>query len=212
MTVAVPAGMRFTEEMLGHVTFGEQDHHRGAVAGRDGAVALMFRLTIAVEDIDRFAADPALRAEARGFVRCDGLGGRLAVERGVFNLFVNDGSVDAKRMLYRLWFRDGAGHPVTLTGYKLIHNDPGLDVWKDTTTLFVRLLRGHVEAEQEAGAELVASGVMRIRIRDFSRQMTTFRASGANVGARLGALVRFGRIFASRLATVYLRNGGRKHG
>lgn len=212
MTATVPAGMRFTEEMLGHVTFGEPDHHRGAVAGRDGAVALLFHLTIAVDDVARFAADPALRAEARGWVRSDGLGGRLAVERGVFNLFVDDGSPNAKRMLYRLWFRDGAGHPVTLTGHKLVHNDAGFDVWKDTTTLFVRLLRGHVEVEQEAGAELVASGVLRIRIRDFARQLTTFRSSGATVRARLGALARFGRVFAGNLATVYLRRGGGTHG
>lgn len=212
MSAVVPAGVRFTEEMLGHVTFGETDHHRGAAMGRDGAVALKFHLTIAVDDVERFAADPQLRAEASGYVRSDGLGGRLAVERGVFNLFVDDGSPTAKRMLYRLWFHDGAGHPVTLSGHKLVHNDPGIDVWKDTTTLFVRLLRGHVEAAQEGGAELVASGVLRIRVRDFARQLTTFRTSGASAGARLGALARFGVVFGRNLATVYLRNGGRRHG
>ena len=38
--------VRFTEEMLGHVTFGETDFARGAATGRDGAEFLKFHLTI----------------------------------------------------------------------------------------------------------------------------------------------------------------------
>jgi cholesterol oxidase len=108
-------------------------------------------------------------------------------------------------MLYRLWFRDGVGHPVTLTGFKLVRDDAGFDVWKDTTTLFTQVLRGHVAAGDDAQAELVASGVLRIRIRDFARQLTTFRAGGPSVGAQLGALVKFGWIFVGQLAQAYLR-------
>ena len=33
---ATPASVRFTEEMLGHVTFGEEDFIRGAVPDRAG--------------------------------------------------------------------------------------------------------------------------------------------------------------------------------
>ena len=98
-------------------------------------------------------------------------------------------------MLYRLWFRDGVGHPLTLTGFKLVRDDAGFDVWKDTTTLFTHVLRGHVEVGGDADAELVASGVLRIRVRDFAKQLTTFRAGGPSVGAQLGALVKFGWIF-----------------
>ena len=45
------ATVRFTEEMLGHVTFGEADFDRGAEPTRDGAGALMFHLTIEVEEV-----------------------------------------------------------------------------------------------------------------------------------------------------------------
>ena len=95
------------------------------------------------------------QAGAFGWVECDALGGRLAVERGVFNLFV-DTEPGVKHMLYRLFFRDGVGHPLTMTGYKLVRDDAGFDVWQDTTTLFTRVLRGHVEDFDEDGAELVA--------------------------------------------------------
>jgi cholesterol oxidase len=164
-----------------------------------------------VDDIERFGTDPTRRAGAHGYLDCDALGGRLPVEHGVFNLFV-DTEPGVKRMLYRLHFRDGAGHPLTLSGFKLVKDDAGFDVWKDTTTLFTRVLRGHVDEQQEASAEIVASGVLRIRIRDFARQLTTFRAGGPDAGAKLGALAKFGTIFLGQLAEAYLRKGRRANG
>jgi hypothetical protein len=195
--------VRFTEEMLGHVTFGEEDFARGAAPERDGAAALKFHLTIVVDDIERFGSDPLRRAGAHGYVEADALGGRLPVEHGAFNLFV-DTEPGVKRMLYRLYFRDGAGHPLTLSGFKLVKDDAGFDVWKDTTTLFTRVLRGHVDEQAEPSAELVASGVLRIRARDFARQLTTFRGS-------VSGLLKFGVIFLGQLAEAYLRKGRRAH-
>jgi hypothetical protein len=202
------ASVRFTEEMLGHVTFGETDPARGSSPERDGSGALMFHLTIEVDDIARFSVDPTREATAVGFLRCDALGGTLPVERGVFNLFV-DSAPGTKRMLYRLWFRDGVGHPLTMSGFKLVENDAGFDLWKDTTTLFTQVLKGHVEEGGDAEAEVVASGILRIRMRDFAKQMTTFRAGGPDLGSKLGALTKFGVIFVGQLAEVYLRKGRR---
>jgi hypothetical protein len=206
-----PATVRFTEEMLGHVTFGETDYNRGAAADRPGSSFFKFHLTIAVDDIHRFGSDPMRQAGAFGWVECDALGGRMPVERGVFNLFV-DTEPGVKHMLYRLFFRDGVGHPLTMAGYKLVRDDAGFDLWRDTTTLFTRVLRGHVEAHEEDAAELVASGVLRIRMRDFAKQLTTFRASGRGPGAALGALLRFGWIFLGQLAEAYVFSKGRRNG
>ena len=194
-----PATVRFTEEMLGHVTFGETDYNRGAAADRLGSSFFKFHLTIAVDDIHRFGTDPMRQAGAYGWVECDALGGRMPVERGVFNLFVNT-EPGVRRMLYRLFFRDGVGHPLTMTGYKLVRDDAGFDVWRDTTTLFTRVLRGHVEDHEEEGAELVGSGVLRIRVRDFAKQLTTFHVSPP---LRLDALARFGAFFAGDLWETY---------
>jgi hypothetical protein len=200
--------VRFTEEMLGHVTFGETDYDRGARSGGEGAAAFMFHLTIEVQDMDRFAHDPLRPANATGYVHCDALGGRLPVEHGWFNLFV-DVAPGVKHMLYRLWFRDGVGHPLTMTGFKLVKDDAGFDVWKDTTTLFTRVLQGHVPEGEDDGAQELAAGVLRIRMRDFAKQLTTFRATGPGLGALLGALVKFGVIFMQQLAEAYLRKGRR---
>ena len=74
---------RFTEEMLGHVTFGETDFTRGAQSEpRRVPGPFKFHLTIEVDDIERFATTRCGQAGAFGWVECDALGGRLPVERG----------------------------------------------------------------------------------------------------------------------------------
>jgi hypothetical protein len=202
------SSVRFTEEMLGHVTFGELDFARGAQPHRDGSGAFKFHLTIEVEDIEAFGNDPLRPATAVGWIESDAFGGKLPVERGWFNLFV-DVEPGVKHMLYRLWFRDGVGHPLTMTGFKLVKDDAGFDVWKDTTTLFTRVLQGHVEEGDDDAATVIASGIIIIRARDFAKQLTTFRAGGPSVPNQLGALTKFGVIFVQQLAEAYLRKGRR---
>ncbi len=203
------SSVRFTEEMKGHVTFGESDFERGEEEGRRSDTSIMFHLTIEVDDLDGFAADPKRWATAEGWVGCPALGGRLSVERGDFNLFVDEGDPLLKRMLYRLFFRDGAGHPVTLTGFKTVRDHPGADAWSDTTTLYVRLLSGHVEADAEPAAAVLASGIIHIQPLDFARQLTTFRASGPSLTAEVAAVARFGALFAGQLWQVYARRAAR---
>ena len=210
IATAAPATVQFTEEMLGHVTFGETDYNRGAREDRPGAGFFKFHLTIAVDDIARFSSDPRREAGAFGWIQSDALGGRLPVEHGVFNLFV-DTEPGVKHMLYRLFFRDGVGHPLTMSGFKLVRDDAGFDVWRDTTTLFTRVYRGHVSAAEEESAELVASGVLRIRMRDFAKQLTTFRGGPGPV-AGLGAIARFGIIFMRQLFEAYVLSKGKRNG
>lgn len=201
-------GVRFTEEMKGHVSFGEEDYGVGAREGRETGTRLTFHLTIQIEDLDRFERDAGREARAEGWVGCEALGGRrLPVERGVFNLFVDDTGAGAragrKRMLYRLFFRDGIGHPLTLVGFKVVREDRGFRVWRDTTTLYTRVVRGHVGAGDEPGAETVASGVLRILPQDFLRQLATFRASGPTLAGRIRAIGRFDALFVGALWQVY---------
>ncbi len=192
----------FTEEMKGFVSFGEQDFDLGYRAGRETRTALMFHLTITADDVEKFIEDREHEGVAEGWVHCDALGGRLPVERGVFNLLVDVGQEGErrKRMLYRLHFSDGSGHPLTLAGHKVIEDDPGFDLWRDTTTLFTRVLRGHVGAVAAEEPEVVASGIIHIHGADFARQLITFRTDPPG---RLDALGRFGALFAGDLWDVY---------
>lgn len=201
---ADPTSLSFTEEMKGAVGFGVSDPDSGYRAGQAGGGELMFHLTMDVQGVHNFIADPAHEASTRGYVECAALGGRLPVSGGVFNLFVDEGDPTKKLMLYRLPFRDGAGHPLTLLGEKHVRDDPGADAWRDTTTLYTRLVRGHVGAHEDP-AELVASGIICIYPLDFARQLTTFRARGPSAGARAGALGAFAQAFLGNLWDVYAR-------
>jgi cholesterol oxidase len=197
--------LRFTEEMKGHVTLGEADPRQGQRQGRADGTRLMFHLTVEVEDVTAFVADPDHAATARGWVHSDVLGGRLPVEQGFFNLFVTD-APGSRRMLYRLHFADAAGNPLTLTGHKEIRNDRGPDVWSDTTTLYVKVLIGHVQPGGDATAQVSAAGVLHILPRDFARQLTTFRTSGgASARERLLGFLSFNRLFVGHLWRVYGR-------
>ena len=101
--------LAFTEEMKGFCDFSEPDYDRAYRVGREAGQDLMFHLTITTEDVERFIADREHEAVAVGWVQSGALGGRLPVERGQFNLFVDhDGRRDRKRMHYRLPFHDGA--------------------------------------------------------------------------------------------------------
>ncbi|TDD63349.1 GMC family oxidoreductase [Actinomadura darangshiensis] len=190
--------LSFTEEMKGFVSYGESDPRIGELA--EGRRHLSFRLTITAADTDRFLAEPDHEAAAEGWVDAAGHGGRRTVEQGTFNLFVADGEDDRRLMKYRLFYTDGEGRRRTLTGHKNVLHGPPTRIWPDTSTLYVRLLDGHVGVDEEDGADVVGAGVLHIQLTDFARQLTTFRTSGPD-GA--GKLLDFGRFFAGELWEVY---------
>jgi cholesterol oxidase len=193
----------FTEEMKGYVTFGETDYDRGFRKGKEDDTFLMFHLTITAEDVGRFLTDPQHEASAVGYVRCPALGDDMPVENGIFNLFVDyTGRLD-KRMIYRLYLNHEEEGPLTLSGFKVIQDDPGQDVWADTTTLFTRLLRGHVGPEEEATAEVFASGIIHIYHRDFLKQITTIRVEAPTLAEKSEAWLQFGKAFFGPLWEVY---------
>jgi cholesterol oxidase len=149
--------------------------------------------------------DPDHEGGAQGWVGCDALGGRLPVERGVFNLFVNQADPADKRMLYQLWFHDGEGRALTLAGHKVVEDHPGFDLWSDTTTLFTRIVDGHVAMPDAEAASPVGAGIIRISPAAFARQLTTFRSTGPSASGRIAGLFRFGRLFFGSLWDVYAR-------
>lgn len=205
---SAPTSVRFTEEMKGFVTLEETDYEAGAAQGRTDGTRCMFHLTIEIPDVDAFRTDPLRRGTCQGWVDCEVLGGKLLVERGDFQLFVDDVDDAGRRwMRYRLWFRDAAGHPLTLVGVKDVHDDAGFDVWTDTSTLYTRILAGHVEPDGDADARVVAAGIITIWMRDFARQLTTFRASGPTIGDRIRGLRLFVGVFLRQLKQVYVSRG-----
>jgi cholesterol oxidase len=194
--------VEFTEEMKGFVTVGEPDYNEGFQRGKEADRVARVHLSVAIADVDRFIADPSQEATVTGWVECEALGGRLPVERGIFNLFVDDAEPDRTHVYYRLFFSNGAGGPLSLSGFRDVLDEPGLDRWPGTSTLYVRVFRGHTERDGET-ADVVAAGILHTHLGDFARQLATFRARGPSSVARDRVLDDFGRLLLGRLWTVY---------
>ena len=192
--------LAFTEEMKGYFALQVVGPRIGRERGRSLGQKMMFRLTITVDDVDAFIFDRDHLGRAEGYVDSDVLGGRLLVRQGWFNLFTRDGDPATRRMLYRLHLTDTAGHDLTLVGHKEVHDDPGFDVWSDTSTLYVRILGGHTRPETDDQARIVGAGVLNILLPDFVRQLTTFSSSGPG---KSHAFAAFGRLFLGELWAVY---------
>jgi cholesterol oxidase len=192
--------LSFTEEMKGFYTDGEDAPDRGEEAGREAGQSLEFRLTITVDDVERFLEEPEHTAQVEGWIDAAGCGGRCQVERGWFNLFSPGSAPDRRLMRYRLHFTDGQGRPRTLSGWKDIRHHPATRLWPDTTTLYFHLYEGHVPDGEDENATVTGAGILHLGVEDFARQLTTFRTHGPH---GLSALERFAGFFLGELWDLY---------
>lgn len=199
-----PSTLAFSEVMKGFVGLGEYDFADGYRKGQTEDTRLAAHLTASIDDIDGFVTSPQHTAAMTGYLTCEALGGRLPVQEGTFNLLVDEGKPENKQMRYRLHVRNTEGRQYTLVGTKIVTDNPGADVWSDTTTLFTRVLAGTVESADDTTATVVASGTVSIHPLDFVRQLTTLRVGGP-LKARPVALARFGTLFLGKLWDVYAR-------
>ncbi|SRR5579875_928734 len=212
----IPTALSFTEEMKGFWSLGETDFAAGADKGKAAGTDLMFHLTITINGVHSFVVRPEHdTSDVAGYVASRAFGGQCAIQRGQFNLFVDSTDPAVKYMLYRLFFTDQNGLDLTLSGAKHIKEEAGSDVWRATTTLYTRILNGHVtkEAEDAAASDpqalaalSVGAGIIIINMLDFQRQLTTFRVQAPTMAERLTALNEFARLFFGKLWDVYARD------
>ncbi len=201
----LPLGFTFSETMGGFIAAGVGDYRQAAAAGRELDDPLRFRVTVTIPDLDAFIRRPEHEAALSGTVEAKRFGGRRPIDDGAFNLFIED-ERGRKEMRYRISFRCADGHRYRLEGFKDVHNDRGLDLWADTTTLFTT-----VRDEEAPDEAVVARGVLHIRAIDLVPQVLSMRAlNPRGIGDRLSALLRFGSFFAGRLWHEYGPRAGRK--
>ncbi|HEX8852294.1 MAG TPA: patatin-like phospholipase family protein [Pyrinomonadaceae bacterium] len=198
--------LRLQEHLKGYVGFGAADYQAGFAEGRAGDAALELDLSIHIDGVNRFITRPEHEASIEGSIICEKLGGEMPVRSGSFNIFVDAGDPTRKQVVYRLFFDDAEGNGLTLRGLKELEDDPGMDSFGDQTTLFVRVYRGAVRSgAEEAAAEVLASGILRVGMIGFLKQFATLRAEGPTLADRASAVTRFGLFYFGRLWDVYAR-------
>jgi cholesterol oxidase len=122
------------------------------------------------------------------------------VTNGKFSLFtVDPDQINARKMGYRMDLTTESGKPFFLIGFKQIHDSKGLDMWADTTTLYIAVHDGAAET-----APVLGKGVLHILPEDFAKQMATIRVLNApDILTRLEALAKFTKYFSGVLADTY---------
>jgi choline dehydrogenase-like flavoprotein len=198
----VTAGIRFTETMRGHLSTAVLDDYAAAeTRGLQDGTILEFTVTVSSDDLDDMLKNPAHQGRIDGSITCPTLSPHpLQVAGGVFTLLVDDPTrVHARQMTYRMIGVADNGKSYRVDGFKEIENDTPLDVWDDTTTLFVTVTDLNGAAEQ-----VIGKGVLHILPADFLHQMTTMEVTNAATPLdALTGLAKFGLFFAGALFDAY---------
>ncbi len=190
-------GMRMTETMAGTLK------PVGAASAGASTVAARFRVTLSITNLALFLADSTHPAAADGTVWVDGYTdpGGAPIARGTFHLFTAAGGFYRRKMLYNLPFQGRDGHPYVLSGYKEVWDHGHFDVWAATTTLYATLTGGETADQQ------LATGVLRLSLPMFARQLSTLRMSGrGRPYGEVGLLGRFAGFFTGTLFDVFVRS------
>lgn len=198
----VAAGLRFTEAMTGYIS--EQakaagTYETGFRLGKQSGSPLVFVLTLATDNVDAMGRDPQHPARSVGTIVAPALDPNpLLVAGGDFNLFVDqtDGS---RRMKYRMQLVADGGRVYFFDGFKVIRDDPGIDVWPDTTTLYITVHDGPTDQ-----APVWGHGILHILPKDFASQLLTFHVTNArNKWQQMRAQTSFYRLFLGTLFETY---------
>ena len=195
-------GIRFTETMKGYFsTKVKNDFWKAYDQGKADDSNFQFILTIQADDMEYMIENDQHPARMIGSVIAPALSDEpLTATDGHFNLFVDHPSESGtKNMKYRMKLTAETGDTFYFYGYKVLRDDPGLDMWADTTTLYISIWRG-----QDDTGELLGKGILKISPEDFMKQLTTMKAINAgSVGDALKATARFGAFFTRVLHRTY---------
>jgi hypothetical protein len=194
-------GIAFRETMAGGFSLQESDPEEGQRKGKAAGNILSLHAAVEIVDIKRFREEPTHAGRLTGHIDFRPFGGQIPGKNGVFNLFSPGDQPNLKLMVYELPFeRDGQDY--YLAGRKEVRNDPGFDLWKDTTTLYTRLHQG-----SDKTGPVVGAGVLTLGPEDLIKLVTTIRVTNAkSLKEKSEAIGDFTRFFLGELADTYLNH------
>ncbi|QRR01488.1 GMC family oxidoreductase N-terminal domain-containing protein [Dyadobacter sandarakinus] len=197
--------VQFTETMRGYFSLVEKSGFDEAfLKGKEAGSPMLFTLTIQTGDIESFVSNPMHEGRMAGTVIAPALSSEpLTTSDGIFNLMIDKSTTSTdKLMQYQMVLNSHNGEQFYFVGYKLMHNDPGLDVWNDTTKLFVTLYKG-----MAPGGDLIGKGILQIVPSDLVTQIATVRALNATTPYQsLEAITIFSQFFGQNILQTYCQS------
>jgi cholesterol oxidase len=193
-------GIAFRETMSGGFALGATDPQLGATKGTTANTPLILHAAIAIDDLDLFIADPHHLGSIVGQISFAPLGENIPAQLGVFNLFSPADRPTLKLMIYELAFEHG-GQDYYLAGKKEVRDDPGFDLWHDTTTLYTQLHQG-----RDRTGSVVGAGILTLGVDELVKLVSTLHPTNAESAIEQGqALFKFGQFFLGQLWDTYGR-------
>ena len=195
--------IEFAETMRGYVDAAQTSYADGYAAGKKKGNALSINVSVLIPDLQRFLDEPEHAGTLDGEVDCSLLGGSCAVQSGVFRLLPDTADLDRKVMYYQLYATTPQQQQITFVGVKQVQHDAPLDMWHDTTTLYVNIYRGHIDPDHTAQDDLWLTGIIGLGLMDFVKVLQQLRAVTADGSDSIEGLMQFGKYFAGKLWEVY---------
>lgn len=195
--------IEFAEVMQGYVSAQATTFADGYSDGEENGHALALHVSVSIPDLDAFLAESQYAGKLSGHIVCPLLGGTCPVQSGEFRVLTDTADRDRKVMYYKVYACTQQGELFTLVGRKQVQHNAMLDLWHDTTTLYVNVFRGHVDPAETAQAELWMTGIISLNLSDFIRVLRSLSATNGNGEASLEGLAKFGGFFAGKLWDVY---------
>lgn len=187
-------GITFRETMSGGFALGETDPQLGKTAN----TPLIMHASISINDLDLFIADPHHTGSIVGQISFAPLGSNIPAQHGVFNLFSPTEQPNLKLMIYELAFEYG-GQNYYLAGKKEVRDDPGFDLWKDTTTLYTQLHKG-----RDKTSPVIGAGILTLGIDELAKLVSSLHATNTKSVTEQGqTILRFGQFFLGQLWDTY---------
>lgn len=191
-------GLTFRETMAGGFVLGETEPKAGEKKGKAENSSLAMHAAIDIRDLNRFISDPNHLGSITGQIDFTPWGENIPATSGVFNLFSPTDQPELKLMVYELRFNH-EGQDYYLAGKKEVRDDPGFDLWADTTTLYTQLHQG-----TDKSAPVVGAGVLSLNIAELAKLVSTMRVTNADsLPDKTKALFDFGKFFLGELWDSY---------
>ena len=197
-------GITFNETMTGPFALGVTDAKRVADSPNAEPHTLAIHVTVHIDDMDQIhrRSIPHWRRLHWTHIDFPLFGGTLLATHGVFNLFLPTADPTLTTMVYELGFRHD-GQEYYLAGHKDVHDDPGLDLWSDTTTLYATLHDG-----DNSAAPVVGAGVLHLGVTELASLVRSMRVTDAGgIADQAGVVAKFGKFFMGKLWSTYGPSG-----
>jgi len=190
--------LTFQETMSGFFALDQTEYKKGANSGKDNDTSLAMHASVKIKDMNRFVNDPKHTGELSGTIDFPPLGTGIAAHTGAFNLFKPTDSPDETHMVYELGFEHD-NQTYYLAGHKIVKDDPGFDLWSDTTTLFTTLHKG-----TDKSGEVCGAGILKLGIKELIELVSTIEVLDAeNTSDKLATMQAFGSFFLGELWDTY---------